>query len=75
MLRDYAAHYGEKIFAGFGEHERIPFFRPYEFKTGGKSGDPDFADGRVWRNDKASVIRFFENNFQFAAFPSLLSNE
>src|SRR6267143_2648816 len=68
LLRDDAAHNVEKIFAGFFEDEGVFGVGPAELEAGGEGGDPDFANGSVWRNDEFGFFGFLENDFEFAAF-------
>src|SRR5258708_7129409 len=57
LLRDDAAHNVEKTFAGLFEDEGVFGVGPTELEAGGEGGDPDFANGCVWRNDESG---FFE---------------
>ena len=68
MLGDDAAHDGAEIFAGFLVDEGVARFVPAELETGGKRGDPYFADGRVGRNHELGLLGFFEDNFEFSGF-------
>src|SRR5258707_8092999 len=68
LLRDDAAHNVEKAFAGFFEDEGVFGVGPAELEAGGEGGDPDFANGSVWRNDEFGFFGFLENDFEFAAF-------
>ena len=68
MLGDDAAHHGTEIFAGFFVDEGVARFVPAELETGGKSGDPDFADGRVGRNYELGLLGLLEDNFEFSGF-------
>src|ERR1700686_337773 len=64
-----AAHYFEQIFASFFGDEGVLGLGPAELEAGGKGGDPDFADGGVWRNDELGFLGFLEDDFKLAAFP------
>ncbi len=68
LLGDDAAHHRAQIFAGFFVDEGVARFVPAELETGGKRGDPDFADGRVGRNDELGLLGLFEENFQLSSF-------
>src|ERR1700732_1237864 len=68
LLRDDAAHNVEKTFAGLLEDEAVFGVGPAELKTGGEGGDPDFANGSVWRNDEFGFFGLLEDDFELAAF-------
>ena len=67
-MGDDAAHNFEKVFAGFLGDESVFGVGPAELETGGKGGDPDFANGRVGRNYELGLLRFLEDNFEFSGF-------
>src|SRR4029077_20622226 len=68
LLGDNAAHHRTEIFAGFFVDEGFARIVPAELETCGKRGDPDFADGRVGRNDELGLLGFFKENFKFSGF-------
>jgi len=68
LLGDDAAHDRAQIFAGFFVDEGVARFVPAKFETCGKRGDPDFADGRVGRNDELGLLGLLEENFEFSGF-------
>ncbi len=68
LLRDDAAHDVEEILAGLFQDEGVFGIGPTKFEAGGESGDPDFANGRVWGNDEFGFLRFLEDDFELAAF-------
>ena len=66
MLGDDTAHDRLEIFAGFFVNESVARFVPAELETGGKRGDPDFADRGVGRDDEFGLFGLLENDFQLA---------
>ena len=68
LLRDDAAHHVEKTFAGLFEDEGVFGVGPAELEAGGEGGDPDFANGSVWRNDEFGFFGLIEDDFELAAF-------
>jgi hypothetical protein len=40
---------------------------PTQFEAGGERGDPDFANGRIWRDHELGFLGLFENNLEFPA--------
>jgi len=57
-----------RFFAGFFVDEGVARFVPAKLETCGKRGDPDFADGRVGRNDELGLLGLLEENFEFSGF-------
>src|SRR5258708_19891641 len=68
LVRDDAGHNGEKTFGGLFEDEGVFGVGPTELEAGGEGGDPDFANGCVWRNDESGFFGFLEDDFELAAF-------
>ncbi len=58
----------EKVFAGFLGDESVFGVGPAELETGGESGDPDFADGRVWGDYELGFFGLLEDDLELAAF-------
>src|SRR5260370_20658857 len=66
LLGDDADDTRAQVFAGFFVDGGVVRLVPAELETGGKRGDPDFADGRVGRNDELGLLGFFKENFQLS---------
>jgi hypothetical protein len=63
---DEAVDEGDQLFAGAGKDEGTGGGVPVQLETGGQSGDPDLADGRVGGDDELGG-RFFKDNVENAA--------
>src|ERR1700730_16144033 len=68
LLGDDAAHDSAEVFPSFFVHEGLARFVPAELETGGKRGDPDFADRRIGRNYELGLLGFLEDNLEFSGF-------
>src|SRR5258706_287105 len=68
LLRVAAAHHVEKTFPGVFVVGGDVGDGATELEAGGEGGDPDCANGCVWRNDESGFFGFLEDDFELAAF-------